>query len=205
MAGADEKLSVDLLRRAHRVFEDEEPRNLFYRAATYLIERALEPSPQVSLAESLAVLLQTWNAQFYRFHGKFTHQRLAALQAVLDRNMGTVKVLRRQRLGADDVDAAAIAPLFTESEGQLGQVGAAKALHLLAPRYFPLWDQSIATRAYRLSLASPAAESYLQLMDIVRSEIETCGGWPAFGEGENPVKLIDEWHYCTATLGVPIR
>jgi hypothetical protein len=204
VARSEEKLTVDLLRRAHRVFEEEEPRNLFYRAATYLIERALEPSPRLSLAESLAVLLQTWNAQFYRFHGKFTHQRLGALQRVLDMNMGTLIVLRNQRLGAHDVDAASVAGLFTQFEGELGQVGAAKALHLLAPRYFPLWDQAIATRAYRLSLASPAAASYLKLMGIVRSEIKGCGGWTAFGEDENPVKLIDEWRYCTATLGVPI-
>jgi len=45
---------LDLLRRWHKRFEAEEARDLFYKTATFLIELALQPSPQLSMAESLA-------------------------------------------------------------------------------------------------------------------------------------------------------
>jgi hypothetical protein len=35
----------------------------------------------------------------------------------------------------------------------------------------------------------------------VSDEISVCGGWEAFSTDENPVKLIDELHYCECTLG----
>jgi hypothetical protein len=202
--GRVDRLDPDLLRRAHALFEQEEPRNLFYRAAIFLIDRALQPSPTLNLAESLAVLLQTWNAQYYRFHGKFTSQRLAAIGALLETHMSALTAYRQQRLGDADVKADHVSSLFTDFERELGPVGAAKALHLLAPRYFPLWDRAIADKTYHLSLKSPAARSYIKLIRAVRSEIETCGGWQAFAENENPVKLIDELNYCTATLGMSV-
>jgi hypothetical protein len=186
------------------LFEDEEPRNLFYRAAIFLIDRALQPSPTLNLAESLAVLLQTWNAQYYRFHGKFTNRRLGALQRLLDRHMEAIVAFRGRRLGDYGVNDEQVRRLFTDFERELGPVGAAKALHLLAPRYFPLWDRAIAQTTYRLSLASPAAHSYIKLMGFVEREIDACGGWAAFAPSENAVKLIDELHYCTATLGMRI-
>jgi hypothetical protein len=204
MKHAKSAVDVDLLRRAHRLFEDEEPRNLFYRAAIFLIDRALQPSPTLTLAESLAVLLQTWNAQFYRFHGKFTNQRLSALEDLLARYMDSLMKFRRQRLGDAAVDEGEVTRLFTEFEAELGPVGAAKTLHLLAPCYFPLWDRAIAQTTYRLNLSTPAAGSYIKLMRLVKDEIDASGGWPAFKEGENAVKLIDELHYCTATLGLQI-
>lgn len=197
-------IDAQLLRRAHATFEDEEPRNLFYKAAIFLIDRALQPSPALTLAESLAVLLQTWNVQYYRFHGKFTRRRLAALESLLETHMDALMSFRRQRLGDAELDASRARRLFDDFERELGPVGAAKTLHLLAPRYFPLWDRAIAQKTYRLSLASPAGGSYLRLMDLVKGEIEACGGWAVFAEDENVVKLIDELHYCTDTLGLRV-
>ena len=197
-------INAGLLRRAHSMFEDEEPRNLFYKAAIFLIDGALQPSPRLTLAESLAVLLQTWNVQYYRFHGKFTRKRLVALETLLDKHMEALMSFRRQRLGDAEVDAHQVSRLFTDFERELGPVGAAKTLHLMAPKYFPLWDRAIAQKTYRLSLASPAAGSYVKLISLVRAEIDACGGWTAFAEDENPVKLIDELHYCTATLGLQV-
>jgi len=194
-------INAGLLRRAHAMFEDEEPRNLFYKGAIFLIEHALQPLPTLTLAESLAVLLQTWNVQYYRFHGKFTQKRLVALEALLNKHMDALMSFRRQRLGDAEVDERQVSRLFADFERELGPVGAAKALHLLAPSYFPLWDRAIAQKTYRLSLASPAATSYVKLMTLVWAEIEACGGWTAFTDDENAVKLIDELHYCTATLG----
>ena len=40
-------------------FEENEPRDIFYRAATELVALALQGSTTVSVAEALAVLLET--------------------------------------------------------------------------------------------------------------------------------------------------
>jgi hypothetical protein len=42
------------------------------------------------------------------------------------------------------VDRPAILQLFGLFRSKLGPVGAAKALHVLPPTFFPLWDQAIA-------------------------------------------------------------
>ena len=55
------------VRRARRAFELNEPRDLFYRADTELVDHALGRSSSLTVCEALAVLLQTWNKAFYRF------------------------------------------------------------------------------------------------------------------------------------------
>lgn len=85
--------TIQDIEAARQAFEANEPRDLFYRAATELVSLALEGRTSLSVAEALAVLLQTWNKMFYQFKA------------------------------------------FEEI---LGPVGAAKCLHLLAPRFFPL-------------------------------------------------------------------
>jgi hypothetical protein len=60
-------VTLSALKHAHSVFELKEPRNLFYRAATELISLAHDGKTRLSLGEALAVLLQTWNREYYRF------------------------------------------------------------------------------------------------------------------------------------------
>lgn len=164
-------LDVARLRRAHKLFQQEEPRNLFYRAATFLVDRALEGQSELTLAESLAVLLQTWNAQFYRFRGGFRTSDLDALQGLLDSHLTAVLTYRLRRLeGSLEAEAAELTTTFTSFERKLGPVGSAKTLHLLAPTFYPLWDRAIARAAYRLNLNAAgggAAPAYLRLMRAV--------------------------------------
>lgn len=49
------------LDQSHKDFEILEPRDLFYRAATELVDLAISGKTKLSLAEAIAVLLQTWN------------------------------------------------------------------------------------------------------------------------------------------------
>ena len=93
-----------------------------------------------------------------------------------------------------------IIELFTAIELVLGPVGAAKALHLLAPHFFPLWDRKIA-QSYGISLTTAGENSaeYLEFMAIVLSQVAphvrngTCDGL---------LKRIDEYNYCRFTKGL---
>jgi len=55
------RISAVELKAAHAHFELIDPRDLFYRAATELVDLALKKSTPLSVAEALTVLLQTWN------------------------------------------------------------------------------------------------------------------------------------------------
>ena len=88
--------------------------------------------------------------------------------------------------------------MFDAFERTLGAVGAAKALHLLAPHFFPLWDSGIAT-AYDLALGPGGShgESYCTFMVIASQQAEHVGGEAMLGR--NPLKALDEYNYCRFT------
>src|SRR5574341_1240589 len=125
-------LTINDLKSARSAFESNEPRDLFYRAATELVELALRKSTALSVAEALAVLLQTWNRPFYQYK-PFNSQHFHDIESLIN---SLQKILTRYRnrsiLSLNDDDENTIQTLFQEFENVLGPVGAAKALHLLA-------------------------------------------------------------------------
>jgi hypothetical protein len=86
--------------------------------------------------------------------------------------------------------------LFDRFARVLGPVGAAKSLHLLAPAFFPLWDQKIA-HAYGLGKRSP--NDYRVFMEVVQDQYRLLRerGAPC----RDLLKAIDEYNYCKYTLG----
>lgn len=187
------------LERARELFEDYEPRDLFYRAATEFVSLALDGKTSLSVTESVAVLLQTWNAQYYRFH-PFNAAHFNALEAVITSRQENWRSYRLRALismTTDEFDT--IAEIFTAFELVLGPVGAAKTLHLLAPEFFPLWDRKIAER-YGISLGAAGnnAVEYVRFMTMVISQISHVA---PHGESRGILKLIDEFNYCRFTKG----
>ena len=53
--------AIQEIEAARITFEEHEPRDLFYRAATELVDLAISGKTSLNLAEALAVLLITWN------------------------------------------------------------------------------------------------------------------------------------------------
>ena len=93
-----------------------------------------------------------------------------------------------------DDERDAIVHLFEDFEHTLGPVGAAKALHLLAPHVFPLWDRAIAA-AYRLPLGPKGTNGlrYWRFVQVVKEQVPRLGSLAA--SGCNPLKLLDECNY----------
>jgi hypothetical protein len=186
------------LKAARTAFEEREPRDLFYRAATELVGLALRGETKLTLTEALAVLLQTWNSMFYRFH-PFDSQHFADLQRVVEGHHQELANVRNRSIESfSEEDEAKAKGLFSDFEEVLGPVGAAKCLHLLAPRFFPLWDQAIA-KAYGLPLRKRGqnASLYLHFMRIAKLQ---CQAFPDEGAiGHLPLKALDEYNYCKYT------
>jgi hypothetical protein len=70
-----------------------------------------------------------------------------------------------------DTDEQPLLAVFPGFEAALGPVGAAKALHLLAPRFMPLWDRSIANESTGpLGRMGTNARPYLKFMQVSREQ-----------------------------------
>jgi len=211
------------LEAARTAYEAREPQDLFYRAATELVERAIHDDiprelsreavdrrvrqvAPLNLAESLAVLLRTWNAAFYRFHQPFDAKHFNDIGSLLTRYESRLSALRRRSISTlSKDDEEGVRSLFAAFEGVLGPVGAAKALHLLAPRFFPLWDTVIAQVIYHLPMKPQGfnADNYCRFMSIVREQCSRLGGEEAVGR--NPLKALDEHNYCRSHLPQNLR
>lgn len=192
--------TIQDIEAARQAFEANEPRDLFYRAATELVSLALEGRTSLSVAESLAVLLQTWNKMFYQYR-RFDSQHFADIERLISDYYSLLLTFRQRSIEHfDQEDKSKVGRLFKAFEEILGPVGAAKCLHLLAPRFFPLWDRAIAD-AYGLPLGKIGtnAERYCYFMRIVKGQIQSLGGEQAIAR--NPLKAIDEYNYCKHTKG----
>jgi hypothetical protein len=98
----------------------------------------------------------------------------------------------------EDEEQATIGQIFRDFEEVLGPVGAAKCLHLMAPKFFPLWDRAIAG-AYGLPLSKRGENfgTYFRFMEVAREQVKILGGEQAIGR--NPLKALDEYNYCKHT------
>jgi len=176
-----------------------------YRVATHLVEE-FWGRPR-DLADAVGVLLLTWNQALYRYGApdfqrleRFLAKEAATLEALRDRAIETLTTADDDtvRLLFDD----ALTSLETRSNTgsrRRSPVAVAKALHLLAPRFFPLWDAAIA-RAYGCSYARQPAAWYLAFMRISREMVASFERTirPLLG-GKTPLKVLDEYNYARFT------
>jgi len=196
-------ITLRKLKWAHKVYVKYEPRDIFYRAAIALIERAKGDNPPLNIAEALAVLLQTWNKAYYQFR-PFNRRHFAKLERILTKHRSELAACEQRSIeGFIQDDEKVVKKLFGNFESVLGPVGAAKCLHLVAPTFFPLWDRSIA-KAYRLSLWASGwnANRYCDFMTITSDQVKSLGGEQRIsreqGVSRNPLMAIDEYNYVTA-------
>lgn len=189
------------IEKARIAFEENEPRDLFYRVATVLIQQATEGNTELSIADAVAALLQTWNQSYYRYH-KFDAVHFAEIQRVIKEHPEVISDLRQRNIGSLKAgDETSVISVFTDFEVVLGPVGAAKCLHLLAPDFFPLWDRAIA-EAYGVYLRPRGknGKKYFGFMETTKTQVlrlrkERKGK-------RHLVKAVDEFNYCRYTLGV---
>jgi hypothetical protein len=189
------------LDRARAAFGTREPRDVFYRAATDLVQLVLDGQASISLSEALAVLLQTWNRSFYQYRKPDMTRHFEELDAVLHSNNDWLRSARDRSIESlIEEDEAEVIRVFQDFESVLGPVGAAKALHLLAPRFAPLWDRAI-TIAYGLELGAMGTNGskYLRFMRLVKEQSNHLGGNESLGR--NVLKALDEYNYCHFSRG----
>ena len=192
-------------------FEKHENRDSMYKVATFLI-RHFWGKP-IDMADGLGVLLLTWNQAFYRY-GMFDFDQL---EECINRNFKNIeKFNHRDILSFSDSDEEDIRNLFNDfldalqtasgkKQVRKSPVAVAKALHLLAPKFFPLWDEKIA-RAYGCYYNENPVVKYISFCKVMKAVADKVKGYlssldPDKISDKTLIKLIDEYNYSKYTKG----
>lgn len=192
------ELSSNDLRLARTAFDANEPRNIFYRAATELVGLAIRGETSLTVGEALSVLLQTWNKAYYQYH-KFNNAHLTNIENLVADHRSVLVAFRARSIDSlDNRDHDVVNDLFQDFENVLGPVGAAKTLHLMAPDFFPLWDRKIA-KGYDLPLGRSGSNGNRYCQFLLISQIQ-CRALKQHDAGAlNRLRAIDEYNYCKYT------
>jgi len=199
--------TCDEFRGGCKEFESLEKRDAMYRVATFLV-KTWWGNP-AEMADAIGVLILTWNQAFYRY-GRFDFSKL---ENYLKTNMTPLEKFKAKDIcDFSDADEKEIATLFNElldalrisSEnpkvnGRKSPVAVAKALHLLAPKFFPLWDDKIA-KAYGVHYAKDPAMKYIAFCRINRELHEKLASFVPDTKWSF-LKYMDEYNYAKYTYG----
>jgi len=160
------------------------------------IERLNKAMPARDTAEVAAAIsdwLKSINMQYYRFRPAKLKMLRETLEPVIEQERETLLEYRKRSITTLMVeDRPVISRLFEVFKDKLGPIGAGKALHVLAPKMFPLWDNAIASAA-----GVSTSQGYFQFMLIRKEQVAALPkGLP---ENLYPLKLLDECDYLRFT------
>jgi len=181
------------------------------------------------MADALGVILLTWNQAAYRYD-PFDFSRL---EDFLRREKTVLDTFRARSIDTFDLarDEAGILAIFNDALESLrskkkekrSPVAVAKALHTIAPRFFPIWDRKIA--AGLRCLWNDSGEAAGKYLDLIRQTKETVAslerayadksaraGLPDAGNligalskhagrDKTMLKFLDEYYYAKYTGG----
>jgi hypothetical protein len=184
-------------------YEKMEQRDSMYKVSTFLMKEYW--GRPADMADALGVLLTTWNNAFYRY-GPFSYEEL---QSCIELNWKLIDTFRTRQIHEySENDTGPIISLFNaflgalkiasgKSKGRASPVGTAKALHLLGPAFFPIWDDKIA-KAYDCFYGTDASGSYVR---FVRIAVDMCKSLSphAHRTDRSIIKLVDEYNFAKYT------
>jgi len=184
-------------------YESREKRDAIYKVATFIISYYW--GQPFDMANGLGVLLLTWNQAFYRY-GTFDFDEL---ERCVDVNFKVLENFRNRDITSlSDSDEKYIITLFKEflkalqiksgkMQGRTSPVAVSKALHLLAPDFFPIWDQKIA-KAYVYNYYKNPEKKYLLFCRIIKTIADKVKGYIVPSD-KTLIKLIDEYNFSKYT------
>jgi hypothetical protein len=209
-------ISLSDLETECRAFEEWEPRDSMYRVSTFLVREWW--NDPAKLVDALSVLLLIWNGAFYRY-GSFSED---ALETCLRENQAKLNAFREREISsfseADEADTQRLFVLLSQAlkrtvDDVESPVSVGKALHLLAPDFFPLWDQYIAPAyecPYMGELASVAYMAFARRIRAIAAQFNAelaSDGDPrkAWLSRKPLLKRIDEYNYMKYTASAMKR
>jgi hypothetical protein len=196
--------TINEIKKGHQEFQRHEQRDAMYKTASFLVSHFWDNN--ASVADGMGVLLLTWNQAFYRY-GSFDFDRL---EQVIKSNKSNIQNYRSRDIGTlSKEDEVVIEKLFNDfldalqiassgKQGTKSPVAVAKALHLLAPNFFPLWDSKIA-RAYNCNYSTKPAAKYICFSYKIKDIVEALPSRLTSTDEKITLKLVDEYNYARYT------
>jgi hypothetical protein len=174
----------------------------------------------VSMANGVVLLLLKWNWDFYRFGKSPEPLDFEKLEKCIGKNCAIINSFRGRDLSTlSEKDEQSIRKLFDhfleatmlvsdKIKDKKSPVSVAKALHVLVPTFFPLWDSSIAeiyAKASGIKYESKS-EEYIYFCKQIKYIYEHVRVYEGLRNDEtlsnkNLIKLIDEYNYSKYTSG----
>lgn len=184
-----------------RAYEQHEKRDSMYKVTAFLVSHFWGKFSE--MADGLGVLLLTWNQAFYRY-GIFDFDNL---ERCIFNNFQKLEIFRKRNIsdlhGSDENEIKSLFNDFLEAlkverdgKQKTSPVAVAKALHILAPNFFPLWDKKIA-EAYGMRFKKPGDEyfAFCKISGYIAQKIKDYVGHPE----KSLLRLIDEYNYAKFT------
>jgi hypothetical protein len=187
--------TIEQLVHAHEIYAQNELRGTDeYFDALHGVEQGFQAGSVSAAAKAIAMLLKSWNKNHLRFHPDKKARLESDVEQLIIANRSALDGIRgRSITSLTAADRLTVVSLFAAFEGKLGPVGAAKALNLIAPSFFPLWDNPISFN-YGVGLS---AVGYALFMVISKFQVESLAG--PLPDGLAPLKTIDEFNYSKYT------
>lgn len=159
------------------------------------------------MAAGIKELLHSWHQYFYSL-GDFDFRQLLAC---IERNFKMIDGFKKRSITSiTTADEGNIRHLFVEFNDALkggkrkSPVATAKALHLLAPHFFPLWDNDIAF-AYGYAWTTPKEskkeDDYVSFCQDMKSMAHLVNSYVPEDDDRPILKRIDEYNYAKYTKG----
>jgi hypothetical protein len=154
------------------------------------------------MATGIGLLLKSWHNAFYRF-GPYEPAHLAAC---LEENMPILGTLRERVIYSftsdDESQVRRLFSAFTAAlkGGKKGEqestVATAKAMHLLAPGFLPLWDNPIAGAYGQFPMW---AHNYISFCVQMKELVSAVQGYVPNPDDCTILKRVDEFNYAVFT------
>jgi hypothetical protein len=175
-----------------------DPRWFCHDLARKMFDGGLSVSNRIdydACVQSIILILSCWNFAS-RKTKQLTHK---SVHQVLTSTSDQIQTLKNTRLSCatvDEIDSAA--KLFDIFRNQFDQTGASKALSIINPDLFPIWDTEVRRQLRNKGLKGigngKSKVEYRNFMVHMKDTLDyliTCKNIPAVGL----LKKIDEFHY----------
>lgn len=187
-------------------FERREPRDAIYEVSSFFIPHFWKDF--YNMAIGAGAFLLSYNQAFYRY-GIFDFDKL---ENCIRTNLFKLSSFRKRHitdlLESDEKDIKRLFREFLEAlqidsgktQGRKSPVSVSKALHILAPEFFPMWDYKIA-RAYGYDYYKSPDEKYILFCRTMKIFARKVVGDYINQSDKTLVKLIDEYNFEKYTRG----
>lgn len=148
-------------------------------------------------ADELAIAVSDWlrdiNRQYYRFRPEEATTLTQRLKPIMRAELTTVLKFRQRSITTlANSDGSEVLRLFGIFRAQCGPVGAGKALHVLGPSFFPMWDDAIAS-----NYGVEKETGYFQFVNILKQEVINLP--QEIAPGVTALKALDVYNYIEAS------